>query len=167
MSGLPMRPLLFIPLYLALAFGPVFAVTAGSGPALVVGQIATVAALMLQLSWIWRASEFAAATLPNRSGDSRSRFIPVAAGVLLVAAAICDRLGPPAESAVFFLIAATVLIALSTAWRAAQTLCYAEALRSAHAPAVLATFFLLVYLVVGAPFIYSRLKALAPAAQAA
>ena len=150
MRRLPLRPLVFIPIYIALGFFvPAYAVNTGGIDALSLAMAAIFVCTLLHVTWIWRALAFAAGHDPTRGPRRLARARPLA------------PLGPEWLAAVEpFLIFAMVVGFFMLAWCAARTVCDAEVESGAPSHAAIGTFLALLYLVIGAPFVYGRLRAL-------
>ncbi len=171
MRRLPLRPLVFIPIYIALGFFvPAYAVNTGGIDALSLAMAAIFVCTLLHVTWIWRALAFAAGHDPTRGPRRLARARPLALAVALATVLVfaiawlvppLAPLGPEWLAAVEpFLIFAMVVGFFMLAWCAARTVCDAEVESGAPSHAAIGTFLALLYLVIGAPFVYGRLRAL-------
>lgn len=175
MKKLPLHPVVFIILYLLLACVAVFPTSTGSTWSFYSAIGGTAAALGLQILWSFQALSAASSSAPDAAG-ARIWLVRARYGVLLLVlclgllaanelvqangaslpaplvsvsgalSSVCGSLGAVSFFGIFFAVA--------------RGICDAERARSMSKVGAVATFFLLVYMVIGAPFIYGRLKKL-------
>lgn len=173
MAKLPLHPLILIPAYLLLACVATIPMLGGQHYALGV-----TGALGLQVAWAIQALAFAS---KEHVGDGRiaritqlatARFVVLTLLVCLAVVALYYgylNWGPTSETSVTAILKAlssiceglAVVLFFAVLWISAAGICDAEESGKAPAHRVVGTFLLLVYVVIGAPFIFTRLKRLA------
>ena len=171
MPRLPLRPAVFIPVYVGLAFGPSVAMSAGGPVAGAAAMVAALVALALHADWVFRSIDYVAATAPARLARplELARLAAHATGwcggLAIAHAALAPFVSPTGETilgpAVPWLLLVAVLGFLTQVWIASRLLCDAEAGGRAPLHALVGTVLLFLYLAIGAPFLFRRLKALA------
>ncbi len=173
MTKLPLRPVLFIPAYfLSLAIMMVPALL-GQKFTMYWAAVAVLLALILQLWWTYRAVAFASQVTDERGKHSPRttvKYLLLLIGLSAVYAAIFPsyvkpRLaGTPFESYLGvdspILGLAVCLVFLAVFWTAARVVCEAEGKGKVPAHSVVGTFLLFFYIIIGAPFLYLRLRKL-------
>ena len=173
MTKLPLRPILFIPAYflslaiigLPLLFQMEFTVYWAAA--------AVLFALILQLWWTYQALAFACQFVGERSGLRTQTTVKCLLFLLIlfaVYAAIFPSYIRPHLSGTPFEISlgmnspilglAVCIAFLAVFWLSARIVCEAEEKRKVPAHGVVGTFLLFFYIIIGAPFIYGRLKRL-------
>lgn len=176
-ASLPMNPWAFVPLYLFLGFSGFILQGLGSLLTAYLALAAVLSAFYLHIHWSLKSVRFAVAQseedVSTRDVISTSlrplknalvcASIPVA--LVLLYATLSTVMKQPFAPLYWQLLAA-LLILLSFAfllrmfWLAATTFCEQETGTEVAAHSVLGTFLMFVYLVVGAPFLFARLKAI-------
>jgi len=178
MSKLPMHPVVFIVIYLLLAIVTVLPLLSAVSSGTLLSAAAVCGALALQIFWVVQAVRFAGKIrMKDRATTRGLRQIKTVDVVVIIAflcilfdviyrfyinehlvegtwlALILDGIYGICEGLPAILI-------FSVFWIAAKGLCEAE--QEGHVPwhQVVGTFLLFLYLVIGAPFIYHRLKKL-------
>jgi len=177
-AKLPLHPFIFVPAYLLLVCLATFPMIAAQHYALIWAAVGVVGALGLQVVWALRALVFVS---KKHTDDGRaSRLIRLTTAKLGVfALVICLAIvtlyqgylrwhvSSMASIAVALKLLSSVceglavVLFFSTFWISAAGICNVEEGGKAPAHRVVGTFLLLVYLFVGAPFIFARLKRLA------
>jgi hypothetical protein len=173
MTKLPLRPVLFIPAYfLALATVMIPALL-GQTFTMVWMAVAVSLALILQLWWTYRAAAFATQITGEPGSRTIIKYLLLVICIGAVYAAIFPSFVKPhlvgtpfeaylgVESPVMGLVVCLVFLAIF--WIAARAVCEAEGKGKVPAHSVVGTFLLFFYIVIGAPFIYGRLKRLGSA----
>jgi hypothetical protein len=127
-------------------------------------------AFLLQLVWSWQAVRFISIIFPP-AAKIRRRFellLKLAAagmGIIVVGSTFTEQLAAASSkelSSAIIMIFGMVVVAvvLAVFWNAAAALCMAEDGAETPPSRIVGTGFLFLYLVIGAPFLYRRLKAL-------
>ena len=175
MEKLPLRPLFFVPAYLFLSLMSVYPVLLDIEFAEFWSLLLGLGAFALQFTWTYRALAFVSTRLHYpRHGVSDSQPLWTARRILLMLTAFIAGVvlyKGYLQSAVFsgtlldepvewFLAIGTTSLFFGFFWIPARAVCEAEAGRKVPAHSVLGTFLLFIYIVIGAPFIYRRLKTL-------
>lgn len=174
MPRLPPRPIFFIPFYLLLSIVAVYPKIAGATFAPYCAIIGTCGVVLLHLFWVFQAIAFVAGlSIPSRKISDQRRLVkPLSIiGVCVVYAATFDLFlkphlfaGTPVEEILRVVFVIAVIFAaiafFAIFWIAARTICEAEEDRKVTAYNIVGTFLLVVYIVIGAPFIYARLQRL-------
>lgn len=173
MAQLPLRPILFVPLYL-LSIVPMAVFASASIPGAEYAYALGSGANFL-LHWLWLFRTLRVASESSRG--SKPFMMPVALLVAWIAllawlafyqdhadllqermkALQLDRFGEVAGAIV---VGVVVLTFFAFIWVTSRRLVEAEEKRKVPAHWVVGTFLLLFYIVIGAPFVYRRLKAL-------
>lgn len=172
---LPLKPVYFIILYLLFATGPALYGFLGDNVVVfVLGVLFVAGAFGIQALWVYQSAVISDFSI---SRSTKSSVLPVYArrvrnlifsGAMSIIFAVLtsllrnagtffetiSRIAPPA------LMLVSVILFLGSLWIAAQAICQGEAETKAPSHSVVGTFLLFVYLLIGAPFIYSRLKRL-------
>jgi len=175
MGKLPLRPLFFVPAYLLLAAVSSLLGTSGLEISGFWPFLFGLGCFALHFAWTFRALAFVSKRLRSmRYSVDVSEPLPTARRFLLVlivcfggAVLYKTYLQPalfggtpfdkPLEMALAF---ATVFLFFGIFWISARALCEAEMGRKVPAHSIVGTFLLFIYIVIGAPFIYRRLKKL-------
>lgn len=172
MAKLPMRPIKFIVIYLLVSFFAIVSQKFGGAFGLYAGLILGLAAGSLHLAWTFQSLRFAS-TFSAPTGASETTQIRAAfrssgfAAALTAFVVIYDKFLEsyiPSNIAQVFgvlIIFSAFFFLLRVFWIAASTLCAAEQKETPDAHSVIGTFLLFFYLLIGAPFIFRRLRAIA------
>jgi ABC-type transport system involved in cytochrome c biogenesis permease subunit len=176
MTKLPLRPVLFVPAYFLSLATVMVPLLLGQTFTMAWVAVAVSLALILQLWWTYRAVAFAS-QVTDEPGKHSSRttikYLLLVICIGAVYAAIFPSfvkphlVGTPFEaylgvdSPVMGLVVCLVFLAVF--WVAARVVCEAEAKGKVPAHSVVGTFLLFFYIIIGAPFIYGRLKRLGSA----
>lgn len=172
MRRLPLRPIILVPVWIAL-----FAASAAAsfaGPPL--GDLAytptLLAMLLLHIVWCWQAARYAAGVLADHGQAPRARRFDLAANVLAVAGATGAALflvampqglssaGPTTVAVLPVALPLAVLATFALFGAASAALCAAERIVGGGSPHVLGTFIQFFYLLLAAPFLHRRLARL-------
>ncbi len=174
---LPMRPAIFILLYLALAVASGALQDASFGRN-ILAVLASGFAAILQIAWTVQAQRFANSVgvrtgrLSTEAGRARNNRTAAQFGVaavilmlvLLYALFIRHATSTPTTREILIEVAATVCgftglgLVLVGMWRVATDVCRFEGAEEVSPNRIVGTFLLFIYLVIGAPFIFVRLK---------
>jgi hypothetical protein len=176
-TRLPMRPLVFLLLYLLLATGPILLAFLTSRPNSLLIAVGIFAAIALHLIWIRDAMVITDQAIERQRGQSVGsvsliRNAPLAGVVALLLAwvllvmsthlpesnVVQNKLG------VLFLtfLGLSIVAFLLSIWRASISLCMAESGRMGALSSIWLTHVLFLYLPLGAPFLMHRLRRLGP-----
>ena len=173
MGKLPLRPLFFLPAYLLTGFVSAYPVLMDIQFAEFWSLLLGLSAAALQFTWTYRALAFASKRLQHlRHSVSDSQPLRTALRILLMLIAFFAGIAlykGYLQAAVFggtlldqpiawFLAFGAAILFFGIFWIPARALCEAEMGRKVPAHSVVGTFLLFVYIVIGAPFIYRRLK---------
>lgn len=170
MEKLPLNPWAFIAAFIGLIMLSLLEETTASPLVREFAMYAPGLAFFLQLIWSWQAVRFISIVFPP-AAKIRRRFellLKIAAagmGIIVIGSTFTEQLVAAstrellsASIMIFGMI--VVAIVLAVFWNAAAALCMAEDGAETPSSRVVGTGFLFLYLVIGAPFIYRRLKAL-------
>jgi len=166
MPPLPFNPWLYIALFIFLTIATQFS-PASSMMLWTVG--ASVLLMTLHLTWIWQALRLIVAVYePAAKHLQRVRTslictvvgLGVTFAIIPTMASSANQPPEPQFWIAFISMFCGVLAFFWTFWSAASALCNAEDRGEPPAIRIVGTFLLCLYLIIGAPFIYKRLKAL-------
>lgn len=172
MSKLPMHPVKFVVIYVLVSSLAMALQEFGGSLGSYMDLILVISAAALHLSWTLQSLQFVS-SISKPSGTAEVTAVQAAirsivfAGVLIVSVAVYDRFlkshFPPIASQVIgiLIIFSAIYFLLRVFWIAASSLCSAEQKKVADAHTIIGTFLLFFYLLVGAPFIFRRLRAIA------
>ena len=177
MARLPLHPLILIPAYLVLACIATFPMVGAQHYAVISTAIGVSGTLGLQVTWAVQAIIFVSRLhLGDDHGDSGT--LLTAAKFTVFALLLClaivasyygylqwqlpssTRMIPILKVISSICEVLAVLLFFSVFWISAAVICNAEEGGKVPAHRVVGTFLLLIYLVIGAPFIFARLKRL-------
>jgi hypothetical protein len=171
MAKLPLRPILFIFLYLGSLVVPFYLAQHNVTHTVNLAALGVAFALLLQLVWTHQAATFISKVSHTGTAASAwTRGLLGLFGLVVVYVLLYDNYIKPAISGTVIapfldrespiLGALFIVPVLIGFWLTARAVCDAE--EKGHVPAhsVVGTFLLFFYLIIGAPFIYRRLKVL-------
>ena len=172
MEKLPLRPLLFVPAYLLLNVMSVFPTLLGLELAAFWAVLFGLGCFALHFRWTFRALAFASERLRSvQHGAGVPAPLRTARRFLLMmifffgSAILYKTYLQPAVSETPFaellempLVLLVAFLFFGIFWISARAVCDAEAGKRVPAHSVVGTFLLFIYIVIGAPFIYRRLK---------
>lgn len=172
MRRLPLHPALFIAAWLAIAAASMAAMLAGPPVEEILYAPAVAALLLASVAWTWQAGRFAAGVLAARGRAQLGRRFDLAANILGAVAimgsvlwviALPQGLSTTGPTIALLSVALPLLGmgAFALYGIASAALCAAERTVGGGSPHVLGTFIQFVYLVLGAPWLYRRLRRLA------
>ncbi|MGF1632094.1 MAG: hypothetical protein ACFCUT_21675 [Kiloniellaceae bacterium] len=173
MEKLPLRPLVFVPVYLLLLAVSALLKVPGLGTSGIWAPLLSMAAVALHFTWMFRAVAYASKwrrSMGRSLGVSEPsatvlRFLLMTFLCLGVAVLYKAYLKPAIgeESSLdriveMALVLPTLYFVVGMFWISARTLCEAEMGRKASTFSIGSTAILFIYIFIGAPFIYRRLK---------
>lgn len=175
MEKLPLRPLVFIPTYLVLFVASVLVSAPGLEVSAIWGALLGLTLFALHFTWMFRALAFASKRRGAMGGSRGAAEAPTTFLRFLVLMVLCFGVGELYEAylqpaitggssldqaieAVFALL--TIYFLVGMHWMSACAVCEAEMGRKASTFSIVSTAILFFFILIGAPFIYQRLKKL-------
>jgi hypothetical protein len=173
MDKLPIRPLVFVPVYLLLFFVALFLTAPGLQIPGIWAPLLGLAVFALHFTWMFRATAYAS---KRRSSMGRSLGVqdpPTTVLRFLLMTLLCLGLGELYEAYLqpaliegtsldkaiqFAIVLPTLYFLVGMFWIAARALCEAEMGPKAPTSGIASTAILFFFILIGAPFIYRRLK---------
>ena len=175
MEKLPLRPLVFVPAYLLLWAVSAILAAPGLGISGIWAAVLSMAVVALHFTWMVRAVAYASkrrlsmglSSDVSKPSATVLRFLLMTVLILGVSAPYKAYLEPVVGEGSALDTTVETALALSGLyflvgmfWISARTLCEAEMGRKAPIFSIVATAILFSFLLIGAPFIYRRLKEL-------
>lgn len=172
MRPLPLRPMILVPVWIALFAASSAASFAGPPLADLAYTPTLLAILLLHIVWTWQAARFAAGVLASHDQAPRARRFDLTANILALAGATGAALflvamphglssaGPTTLAILPVALPLAVLPTFALYATASAALCAAERVVGGGSPHVLGTFIQFFYLILAAPFLHRRLARL-------